>query len=940
MNHAGRGIWILLIGMAALAGCQRSARQAEISVCPNAVVVDLADGVRLQFVRHGDYLLGLGAAQVDGVELTSPRTVQRPLLAEEYRQDRMIWPLLVFDRVERRGAGAAIHCRLVGFTRPAAYRREFVWASNPDRVREDLPDDLQRLKDASDKAHQLFEAQLVQREKIARLRSELAKAQTQLAGADDAEAENSAQRKVRRAKNRLQRAQAAARTELAAQDARYARALRTIRDFQAAVGKEGLKYGDIHRDHYEFAHLIQPESSCDVDRLKAWIDANGQAGHVGGKLVWVVEPETRNIAGWPWKGWSQHYEFQLPKGRTVNALRQLGTWELGGRAVGNTVAALRYRGLGRIEHPLEDRGDGAVASAFTTTEILPGAAGSGPVVSPAVPDARDTALTDRGWALAHRQAAWIVHLARGAGAPLVDYQFRPRAALASFPVRQGNCKAMTESFPGDRCLSQTDSEWFARTNETSTTPQVYLALVESQDRDLAFHRTRWKEVDQHVRDAVSRQLGFVQPEVLPTAGYLLEVELPTNLKGIAERAEKIAAQNVRKVVIHNPGWVNHRFPDGHAKTGGGGICTIYDWRPTSDNVQPWRQMVEAFHANDILYYPWLTGMVWGDSPFVDRVGREAKHWAINAPGRTTSNGYAGHLNLNIRDPACRRELLEMLETTRRQCGYDGFWADSFQNLFMSTLDWANGTGAPLQRAWWQQVAAWSRDGIGWMAESHSVPGLSCSIEVEAWQEDFWYFPHVVKWYRVHAQDRFTPEQLDRQLFQVMANGGWTAPDLVPPVEAPWLVKPGRDKQILPDDIIPSFSRFAAEFLAARDRMDRPYVLPGGAGVLWLDAERDDRGVLFVLEPMDCPAGLRAGPVTDGSAPGVRRLTPRCTYAVTGPNLLADFNIPRPPQRDPRTEPSRAGPGLLRGVARQRLEDKGRASADQNAAPNPSHHSGK
>ncbi|MFP4353617.1 MAG: hypothetical protein ACLFUJ_00735 [Phycisphaerae bacterium] len=78
------------------------------------------------------------------------------------------------------------------------------------------------------------------------------------------------------------------------------------------------------------------------------------------------------------------------------------------------------------------------------------------------------------------------------------------------------------------------------------------------------------------------------------------------------------------------------------------------------------------------------------------------------------------------------------------CGYDGFWGDNFQNLFMSTLDWANGTGTPLQRTWWKQLAAWSREGIGWMAESHSAPGLSCSIEVDNWEEDFWYFPHVVR----------------------------------------------------------------------------------------------------------------------------------------------------------------------------------------------------
>ena len=99
-------------------------------------------------------------------------------------------------------------------------------------------------------------------------------------------------------------------------------------------------------------------------------------------------------------------------------------------------------------------------------------------------------------------------------------------------------------------------------------------------------------------------------------------------------------------------------------------------------------------------------------PFYQELGDDLKHYAINAPGDTTSSGYPPDLfNLNPNDSASRELFLKQMIATRKDYGYQGIWADSFQNLFMSTRDWAAGEGLPLQRQWWEIIAEWSRDGV-------------------------------------------------------------------------------------------------------------------------------------------------------------------------------------------------------------------------------------
>jgi len=201
-------------------------------------------------------------------------------------------------------------------------------------------------------------------------------------------------------------------------------------------------------------------------------------------------------------------------------------------------------------------------------------------------------------------------------------------------------------------------------------------------------------------------------------------------------------------------------------------------------------------------------------------------------------------------------------------------------MYMSQLNWGDGSGEPLQRAWWEIIADWSQKGVNWMGESHSFPGLSCSIEVPGWEKDPHYFQYVWKWHRGTAQGRYKPEQHDSMSFRFMANKSWLGPDQK-------------------TSVIPSFKRYADEYMAALPSMRRSYVLPDGKGVLWLPFDSNDRGVLFAYEEQSLPKGVKAAYILDNAS--TKKAKQYHTYAVEGKGLATQFGMLTPPQRDERQD---------------------------------------
>lgn len=674
----------------------------------------------------------------------------------------------------------------------------------------------------------------------------------------------------------LQKAQDRARRDLIANDSQGQALQAIIDDFEAALSPYALaKHGSIHRDYYRFP-MMQQATTISSDHRAA--DDSYQPI---GTITWHLTPASREIAGWTWQGVSLQVEVTLDGDYQTNVYRQSMTWEIDGDVVGTGIAALRYRGLGEAEEIFAAADDGLGArQAFSTTEVIPGAVGSAPLVSPVVPVSEE--VNDRGYALRHRAGAWICRMARGAGANFVDWICKDRTIVASYRERYGNYRALSEVMPGDRHISFTDEEYFPLSNAFKTEPQLILTLQHDQAWPIHEVRTRWQEVDEYVRELLATDLDFQRHRVLPGVGLLTDNGWEGVLNSITNKFAQLWADNgVKIMAYHNPGWINGRYQgvDGPESTGGG-VCDIYDWVPAKDLEQPWADAYQAMKQQGIEYFPWIGQTVRYDQAFVRRLGDDKAMWSLNGPEDTFGPGYGKETRKgNIHNEAFSNEFARILQYTRDNYGFDGYWIDSFQNLMMSQLSWGDGSGDSLQRGWWEWLAERSREGVTVMAESHAYPGLSCSIESAALTEEAspYYFKEIWRWIRGNEYSHHSDDEWTVWAFQIMANRGWLAPDV--------------SHKFMDNMRIPNFARYAKVFYQVRNEMDQSFVLSDGRGMLWLADDATDSGLLFAFTDQALPSGITATRLPDNAdSTSAEQLQ---VYRVSGSNLPATFGMLRP-----------------------------------------------
>ncbi|MGC9450338.1 MAG: hypothetical protein ACP5I4_02735 [Oceanipulchritudo sp.] len=200
----------------------------------------------------------------------------------------------------------------------------------------------------------------------------------------------------------------------------------------------------------------------------------------------------------------------MVNGASLNAFRLLSGWALEGTVDGLTLANQRYRGLGHPAQTFIDSGEGTL-SCWSTQDLLLPQKWRG-----------RSAEMDRQSALQLRSDSSIHAPARGAGTGFIDFQFRPSGALAAFPERQGNLRALTEIYPGDRIPGQLDEEHFEAASSWRTISFRYLFITTGNLRPGFFWQTRYLELEQRVRSTVAAELRFVETPVLPAVGALFD----------------------------------------------------------------------------------------------------------------------------------------------------------------------------------------------------------------------------------------------------------------------------------------------------------------------------------------------------------------------------------------------------------------------------------
>ena len=867
------------------------ASEPSISQNNDELIVRLGNGADLTFALEGDLILGLHTATVASTALTSSKTLQRPLIVQEFKEGRRLAALMRLLESKVVNGTVEIKAELLGTSDEDAYRSFFIFTGDTKKALDSLTPELQSLKEVADKAQLVLTTFIDGHPTVQKV---LEDKKNKEAIVQDEKAKGKAVKQAKKwlrdlDKKHLPRARSKAKPEVLKAHPEAVQANAQIQAFKKALQDYAVeKFGRIHRDFYRFAHLRMPSKICTVDYQKGLAASLRKSCEPMGTITWILTPESRTIAGWPWKGWTQSYKIELSDNEKVNVVRQLGTWELGGQAIGTTAVGMRYRGLGKIEQSFTDAGNGTVAEAWTTTEIIPGAAGGGYAVSPVIPASES--VNDRGYAIKHRLGAWISKCARGAGAPFYEFQYRPKAAFTSFPVRYGNTRALSECFPGDTTIGQTDEEFFALTPQHTTVPLAYLALVHDDELPQNEWRTRWQEVDQHLRDDISAELGFIPHEPLPGVGTIASGQPKQLLNQYNDKVlTKWHKQGVRMIASHSPGWVNGEiFRNGKMLENqvNGGECAIYQMVPAPNLEDSWKAFQKRAAKLGMRYYPWIGMTIKDDSPFIDRVGRDKKNWGLNTPFDEHGAGYAPMKKGNVHSQAFREAYLHDLNHSHKEFGYQGFWIDSFQNLMMSQLAWADAgdhQGDSMQRAWWDIIADWSKQGIGLMSESHGFPGMSCSIEIHGWEKEHFFFQHTWKWMRAGGQDRFSSDELDAMMFRFMANKSWLAPDRGYTIDKPFKAE--------------NFGRYANEYLAALPSMRRSWILPNNRGMLWCPYGSNNEGILFPFDDMPVIKGMTALGILDNQS--VEKCVARHTYKVSGEELPTLLGMAKQPHQDTR-----------------------------------------
>ena len=659
--------------------------------------------------------------------------------------------------------------------------------------------------------------------------------------------------------------------------------------------------GGIARDKFRFAKTRPLAEITRRGHRAAYLADRGKTLEKIGTLVWRIRPHEDVIAGWPWTGWTWHFEIELDAPHRTTALRLLGGWETGGTLDGLTLANQRYRGLGNLEQPLDTDTAGRSATSYNTQDTF---ARPSPL-PPGFTDGNSAALA-REAALGLRADAWIHAPARGAGASFFDYQFNERAAFVVYPDHQGNLRALTEVYPGDTGVGQISEEHFAYTGRRTTQPMYHGALVRSKAADKHFWRTRYLEIDNELRARVADELGFLADRVVPTVGYLFDFwgandNFASVTARMADYAGHLHSLGVQRVTVHNPGWINGRATNRGWDGGdrfeftGGGVNKVYDWRPLPEVEDPWRQASLIYDKLGIENYTWITGMTHRDAGFVRETGLDPENWALNSPGGPPNDTYGvDAYKHNILSPRFREVFEQRLRDVRENFGYAGFWGDSFQNLMMSQLDWGSRDGKPMQRAYWEWLAEQSREGIGWISESHSFPGLSCSIETDNALATPWMMTHTIHWLRGNAQFERSARQWGEVAFRAVAHNIWLAPEIWPYYA---------HTEVDPANVIDGFARLAWEFRAAQPLMERPWLLPDNGGVLWLSGEHPGKGVFFAFRRQSVPEGITASEILNHTGQTTGTFFPNQTYRLEGDGLtdmVARFGLELPPREDRRT----------------------------------------
>lgn len=561
------------------------------------------------------------------------------------------------------------------------------------------------------------------------------------------------------------------------------------------------------------------------------------------RLTWRIRAERETIAGRDYVGFSYAYEYHCP-GYAIHQLEDKATWELGGRAAGNTWI---------------------MRNAFAASVVQ-----------------LSTAGFDSGWTLPGIANPYIFqHLPLNTQLSGFTFQHDADHALVTVPARPSHVRSWYHQEPGSDLLLHFNQHVFDLGERIETPAQR--VLVAAVDGDETARRNHYLAVRDLLQGRIRAHYGVRADPVRP-GGRIEDWDL-RSLEHHPAILEWMHGQGLRQIFIQ-PLWRSNET-DLVAPLGGrdpvrgkrwgtlGNMCCILEpdiadcfggWPAFEHALEPARRLgLECF--------TWYSNCFSSMSPLVNG---DPTLIARDPNGQHARNNY-GHVLFAINNASPAADKLFM-DTMRRlkAAGCTGVFRDSHFNMGTDTIDWRAGGDPPWDGGLSPDQIGRARSG-GWLrppqvrsmhdaelgqmrraqrdldfayfVESAGVLGTPmCGTHEQRMQGEEWLWDDVRTGMDGETLKSAGIEPLDAY-FRSMAHRLFRTPEVQsnlwpgPKAHQDWYDATG-------------MARLNHAFLAVEGGLGRRRLLPDDQGVAWTGADGSE--TVFAFRDFAHPVAGRAG----------------------------------------------------------------------------------
>jgi hypothetical protein len=415
------------------------------------------------------------------------------------------------------------------------------------------------------------------------------------------------------------------------------------------------------RPWWRTGHRMAWEEHGGHRRISGTSWSNGAWREEAHRLTWRIRCERETIDGRDYVGFSYAYTFDCP-GYAIHQLEDKATWELGGRAAGNTWI---------------------MRNAFAPSVVQ-----------------LSTSGFDSGWTLPGIANPYIFqHLPLNTQLTGFTFQHDADHVLVTVPARPSHVRSWFHQDPGSDLLLHFNQHVFDLAERIETPAQR--VLVATVDSDETVRRNHYLTVRDAMQGRIRAHYGVRADPVRP--GGLIEDWDLRSLDHHPAILEWMHAQGLRQIFIQ-PLWRSNetdlvaplggRDPERSKRWGTlGNMCCILE-PDIADCFGGWpafERALEPARRLGLECFTWYSNCFSSMSPLVNG---DPTLIARDPNGQQSRNNY-GHVlfAINNASPAAEKLFMDVMRRLKA-AGCTGVFRDSHFNMGSDTIDWRAGGDPP------------------------------------------------------------------------------------------------------------------------------------------------------------------------------------------------------------------------------------------------------